>query len=224
MKRWEIYLDMIMEVLVIVVGAILLVFAVPKCLGFFWPFVAGWIIALIAHPVIEYLEKKINLPKKFGSMILIVAVITGIIALFYLFIRGIVGQVVLFIDGFPDFQKDVIHQFEFFRQKIEYLLGILPPVVENQLDHIVQSIGSGIAGLVSSIGNYGMSHAGSMAKGMTNGLIGVVVMFFSAYMFLIDREKIIRWYHRTIPKVETQDRYLSAQYAGSSGQLLSGTD
>lgn len=36
---------------------------------------------------------------------------------------------------------------------------------------------------------------------MTNGLIGVVVMFFSSYMFLIDREKIIRWYHRSVPKV-----------------------
>lgn len=201
MKRWEIYLDIIMELLVIAVGAILLIFAVPKCLGFFWPFVAGWIIALIAHPVIEYLEKKIKLPKKFGSMILIVAVITGIIALFYLFIRGIVEQVILFIQGFPDFQKDAIHQFEFFRQKMEYLLEMLPPAVENQLDHAAQSIGSGIAGLVSSMGNYGMSHAGSMAKGMTNGLIGVVVMFFSAYMFLIDREKIVKWYNRTIPKV-----------------------
>ena len=66
MKRWEIYLDMIMELLVIAAGAVLLVFVVPRCLGFLWPFVAGWIIAMIAHPVIEYLEKKIKLPKKFG--------------------------------------------------------------------------------------------------------------------------------------------------------------
>ena len=73
---------------------------------------------------------------------------------------------------------------DFFRQKIEYVLEILPPAVQSQLDNILQSIGSGIAGIVSGIGNYGVSHAGSMAKGMTNGLIGVVVMFFSSYMFL----------------------------------------
>lgn len=110
-------------------------------------------------------------------------------------------QVIQFIQGFPDFQKDFIVQFDFFRQKIEYILEILPPAVQSQLDNILQSIGSGIAGIVSGIGNYGVSHAGSMAKGMTNGLIGVVVMFFSSYMFLIDREKIIRWYHRSVPKV-----------------------
>lgn len=51
MKRWEIYLDIIMELLVIAVGAILLIFAVPKCLGFFWPFVAGWIITPMPLPL-----------------------------------------------------------------------------------------------------------------------------------------------------------------------------
>ena len=201
MKRWEIYLDMMMELLVIAAGVVLLIFVVPRCLGFLWPFVAGWIIAMIAHPVIEYLEKKIRLPKKFGSVILIVAVVTAIIALFYFLIRGIVTQVLLFVQGFPDFQKDVMDQFEFFRQKIEVVLMILPPAVQNQLDHVVQAVGSGIASLVSGIGNYGVSHAGSMAKGMTNGLIGVVVMFFSSYMFLIDREKIIKWYRKSVPEV-----------------------
>lgn len=201
MKRWEIYLDMMMELLVIAAGVVLLIFVVPRCLGFLWPFVAGWIIAMIAHPVIEYLEKKIRLPKKFGSVILIVAVVTAIIALFYFLIRGIVTQILLFVQGFPDFQKDVMDQFEFFRQKIEAVLMILPPAVQNQLDHVVQAVGSGIASLVSGIGNYGVSHAGSMAKGMTNGLIGVVVMFFSSYMFLIDREKITKWYRKSVPEV-----------------------
>ena len=59
MKRWEIYLDIIMELLVILAGALLLIFVLPKTLAFLWPFVAGWIISMIAHPVIEYLEKKV---------------------------------------------------------------------------------------------------------------------------------------------------------------------
>lgn len=71
MKRWEIYLDIIMELLVILAGALLLIFVLPKAIVFLWPFVAGWIISMMAHPVIEYLEKKVKLPKKFGSAILI---------------------------------------------------------------------------------------------------------------------------------------------------------
>ena len=84
MKRWEIYLDIIMELLVILAGALLLIFVLPKAIVFLWPFVAGWIISMMAHPVIEYLEKKVKLPKKFGSAILIAAVITGIIVVLIL--------------------------------------------------------------------------------------------------------------------------------------------
>lgn len=34
MKRWEIYLDIIMELLVILAGALLLIFVLPKTLAF----------------------------------------------------------------------------------------------------------------------------------------------------------------------------------------------
>ena len=97
MKRWEIYLDIIMELLVILAGALLLIFVLPKTLAFLWPFVAGWIISMIAHPVIEYLEKKVKLPKKFGSAILIAVVITAIIAVLYFAVRGIALQVIGFV-------------------------------------------------------------------------------------------------------------------------------
>ena len=40
MKRWEIYLDIIMELLVILAGAWLLIYVLPQTLVFLWPFVA----------------------------------------------------------------------------------------------------------------------------------------------------------------------------------------
>lgn len=51
MKRWEIYLDIIMELLVILAGALLLIFVLPKSIVFLWPFVAGWIISMMAHQI-----------------------------------------------------------------------------------------------------------------------------------------------------------------------------
>ena len=66
MRRWEIYLEIFMELIVIAGGAFLLIFVLPKCIGFLWPFVAAWIVAMLAHPVIAFLEDKISLPKRFG--------------------------------------------------------------------------------------------------------------------------------------------------------------
>ena len=198
MKRWEIYLDIIMELLVILAGALLLIFVLPKSIVFLWPFVAGWIISMMAHPVIEYLEKKVKLPKKFGSAILIAAVITGIIVVLYFAVRGIALQVIGFIQDAPDIRHEIMRQGMIFQKK-EQFLSILPPSFGKQFDQWSGSIGELFKKAASSAGDYGVAHAGGVAKGVTSGLLGLVVMLFAAYMFSLEREKLIAWYEKCIP-------------------------
>lgn len=199
MKRWEIYLDIIMELLVILAGALLLIFVLPKSIVFLWPFVAGWIISMMAHPVIEYLEKKVKLPKKFGSAILIAAVITGIIVVLYFAVRGIALLVIGFIQDAPDIRHEIMRQGMIFQKKIEQFLSILPPSFGKQFDQRSGSIGELFKKAASSAGDYGVAHAGGVAKGVTSGLLGLVVMLFAAYMFSLEREKLIAWYEKCIP-------------------------
>lgn len=199
MKRWEIYLDIIMELLVILAGALLLIFVLPKAIVFLWPFVAGWIISMMAHPVIEYLEKKVKLPKKFGSAILIAAVITGIIVVLYFAVRGIALQVIGFIQDAPDIRHEIMRQGMIFQKKIEQFLSIFPPSFGKQFDQWSGSIGELFKKAASSAGDYGVAHAGGVAKGVTSGLLGLVVMLFAAYMFSLEREKLIAWYEKCIP-------------------------
>ena len=199
MKRWEIYLDIIMELLVILAGALLLIFVLPKAIVFLWPFVAGWIISMMAHPVIEYLEKKVKLPKKFGSAILIAAVITGIIVVLYFAVRGIALQVIGFIQDAPDIRHEIMRQGMIFQKKIEQFLSILPPSFGKQFDQWSGSIGDLFKKAASSAGDYGVAHVGGVAKGVTSGLLGLVVMLFAAYMFSLEREKLIAWYEKCIP-------------------------
>ena len=199
MKRWEIYLDIIMELLVILAGALLLIFVLPKSIVFLWPFVAGWIISMMAHPVIEYLEKKVKLPKKFGSAILIAAVITGIIVVLYFAVRGIALQVIGFIQDAPDIRHEIMRQGMIFQKKIEQFLSILPPSFGKQFDQWSGSIGELFKKAASSAGDYGVAHAGGVAKCVTSGLLGLVVMLFAAYMFSLEREKLIAWYEKCIP-------------------------
>lgn len=159
-----------------------------------WPFVAGWIISMMAHPVIEYLEKKVKLPKKFGSAILIAAVITGIIVVLYFAVRGIALQVIGFIQDAPDIRHEIMRQGMIFQKKIEQFLSILPPSFGKQFDQWSGSIGELFKKAASSAGDYGVAHAGGVAKGVTSGLLGLVVMLFAAYMFSLEREKLIAWY------------------------------
>ena len=46
----------------------------------FMPFVIGWIIAMIANPLVRFLDEKIKIRRKAGSAIVIIAVIAVIVA------------------------------------------------------------------------------------------------------------------------------------------------
>lgn len=107
MRRWEIYLEIFMELIVIAGGAFLLIFVLPKCIGFLWPFVAAWIVAMLAHPVIAFLEDKISLPKRFGSALIIIAVIAGLIALISFIVSQLAAQIVGFAANLPDLRETV---------------------------------------------------------------------------------------------------------------------
>ena len=56
MKKWKILLNIIMELLVFFGMAMILIFGIPKLMGFFWPFVASWILALLDTPLCNFLE------------------------------------------------------------------------------------------------------------------------------------------------------------------------
>ena len=48
------------------------VFLLPKALVLLAPFVAGWIIAAIARPMVRFLEEKVKLKRKIGGAFVIV--------------------------------------------------------------------------------------------------------------------------------------------------------
>ena len=51
----------------------------PRLLGFFIPFVIGWVVAMIANPLVRFLEKKIRIVRRHSSMVLIVGVLALVI-------------------------------------------------------------------------------------------------------------------------------------------------
>ena len=67
MKKWKILFNIIMETVIFFGIAVLLIIGIPKLMGFFWPFVASWILALLATPLCNFLEKHIKLNRLSGS-------------------------------------------------------------------------------------------------------------------------------------------------------------
>ena len=53
----ETYLKVILNLVTALIVLLLCIFLLPKCIFFFLPFVIGWIISLIASPVVRFFEE-----------------------------------------------------------------------------------------------------------------------------------------------------------------------
>lgn len=89
----------------------LIVFLVPKLLVFFAPFVAGWIIALIASPLVRFFEEKVKIKRKAGSAFVIVAVIALVILILYLVGAKLVDEIMGLIGALPDIWDSAENDF-----------------------------------------------------------------------------------------------------------------
>ena len=98
----EIYKKAIVNVIFSIVVMILIVLLVPKVWKYFLPFLIAWLIAACASPIVHFLEKKIKLKRKMGSVIVIVAVIALIVLLMYLALSTLFGQLVGWLESLPD--------------------------------------------------------------------------------------------------------------------------
>ncbi|MDO4168525.1 MAG: AI-2E family transporter [Lachnospiraceae bacterium] len=199
MRRWEIYLEMIVEVISWIVGISLLIYGLPKLLGFFWPFVVSWIVTLLARPLCNFIEKKLKISRKWGSVLVVVlsiCFVAGIIiSLGYL----IGSQAMDWAVNLPHLYQGALERLNEFNGKVLQSHISAIPKLDEVIHKMIDSASSGLSSLVSNIGSYGVKHAGTMVKGLTNGLIGTIVMLLSSYLLICDRDEIIQGYEKIMP-------------------------
>ena len=92
------YLKVILNLVTALVALLLCIFLLPKCILFFMPFLIGWIIAMIASPVVRFFEEKLKIRRKGASVIVIVAVLAVVIVLVYVIGVRLVKEGVNFVN------------------------------------------------------------------------------------------------------------------------------
>ena len=198
MKRWEIYLEFILEVFFIITGLCLIIVGIPVALKFLWPFVVGWIIALLAGPLCNFLEKKCKVSRKWGSFFIVVfsiLIIAGVLLLFFYALRT---QAMEWAMNLPELYNKLLEQLQTFADRLsQHSFGNALNKIMNRLLNSSDSFGTTV---VNHIGSYGVSHAGTIAKGVTHSLIGFIVTLIASYLFIRDREQIIEAYRKIMPE------------------------
>lgn len=176
------------------------IFLLPKIIVFFTPFVVGWIIACIANPFVGWLEKRLKIKRKAGTVVVVVVVLAAVVGLLYLIFSILIRQLLGFIADIPQMWETLVYDFNNFGKEVNRIFGDVIPSFSSLLDLISESVGSFIGELPQKLNSNSFQSMGSMVGNIANVIIAIIMSMLSAYFFISDREWISKFTQKYVPK------------------------
>lgn len=194
-KYARVILNIIIPILVIWVVC----FWGPRLLVYFMPFVIGWIIAMIANPLVRFLERHLRIIRKHSSVLIVVIVLAGVITGLYFLIYWLVMQILELAKQLPDLYNAVNLELQLMAVKFSRIFNLFPESIQKSWLTFTENVGSYIGVLVQKAASPTVEVAGSVAKGIPNALVHVVITILSSYFFIAERDRIMEIWRRYMP-------------------------
>lgn len=198
MRKYSKALTNLAIALVVLLGSILLL---PRVLVFFMPFVAGWILALIAGPMVRFFEEKVKLKRKIGSAFVIIAVIAAVVLLLYSIFAYLFDQMRGLIGALPAMWEGISADFDEAAGRLEAVMEKLPFQTPLNLGDITEALGHYVGDFVGRLSTPTIEAAGNFAKLLPGFFIGLIMALLSAYFFVAERMQINEWFRKHMPAV-----------------------
>lgn len=167
-----------------------IVLVLPRLIGFFMPFVLGWIIALIANPLVHFFESRIRIRRKAGSAIVIIAVLAGVILLGYALISKLVTEGVGFLSELPDQWILVSGIMEQAGEKMTEFFWRFPVQLRDPLTNVKNNLSSYISNFINGMSVPTVTAVGNFAKNIPSMVVGTVMCLLSSYFFVAEKNTI----------------------------------
>ena len=157
------YLKVFLNLGIALVILLLVVVLLPRVLVFFSPFLVGYIIALIASPLVKFFEEKMKIRRKAGTVFVIIAVLALVVLAVYVVGAKLVEQVVGLTTALPDMWNSMEADFKQIGANMEIFLNRLPMDTKDTINGIVAQMDTLMAEVLSSISTPTISAVGSFA-------------------------------------------------------------
>lgn len=178
---------------------LLAAFLLPKLLIFFMPFVVGFILSLIANPLVRFLEKKIKIKRKYGTVLIIIFVIAAVVLLCY----GIGAALVIGFKGFMEYLPTMSANAEIeimaAISHVESVIRKIPALRDFNIDQLEAAVTDALSGLVAGEDSVTVTAISGFAKSIPNMLISGIMGFLATYFFIADRDKLAEMVSARLP-------------------------
>ena len=209
MEQVKKYCRLILNIIIPILFLYLICVWGPRLLNFFLPFVIGWIIAVIANPLVRFLEKRLKIVRKHSSVMIVVAVLALIITVLYFLLSKLISEAVGFAGDIPKYYESAWIEIQKLLLQVEGLLQFLPENIQVSVNQFFTHIGEYLNVMVQKIASPTVTVAGNVVKSIPAALVYTIVTIFSSYLFIVDRDKIMEVIRPYIPAGGTKYfRYL----------------
>lgn len=183
-------LRMILNICIPITEILLVCFLVPRLLRFFMPFVIGWLISLIAYPLVQLVEKHLKLVRKHSSVLIVAGVLAIVIFGLYFGVSAVVREFIDLYDDLPGIYEAGMTEVQEALESVTHLLGRLPEGLQTPFLKLNENLGGMISNLMQKIAFPTVTVAGNVAKRIPGAMVNTVVVILSSYFFIAEREKI----------------------------------
>ncbi|MBR4794964.1 MAG: sporulation integral membrane protein YtvI [Lachnospiraceae bacterium] len=187
-------LKLILNVVLPILSILLLVLIVPKLCSLFLPFVVGYIISLMANPLVKFLDKKIRIKRKFGSVVVIVLVLALVVLILYGIFLACSAFANHIMGNFPSISASGKVEYDKRVESLTRISYMMPKDLRVSFESFGDKVQEAFTTWVSSLGTGTLStKISTMASNIPGVLIGIIFGLLSAYFFIADKLKIESW-------------------------------
>lgn len=193
------YLKVILNLVTALVVLLLCIFLLPKCILFFMPFIVGWIISLIASPVVRFFEEKLKVRRKAVSALVIIAVLAVVVLLVYAIVVKLIQEGVNFINELPQMRDSIVAEFSQVGASLQGIYDRMPADIQQTLDHVIGEMGNYFSNAIGNVSLPSFEAVGNVAKAIPDIFLGVVICLLSSYFFVADKTYMSDVMKRYVP-------------------------
>lgn len=206
MREPKIYIKALLNLLIALITFLIIIFVVPKLLGFFMPFAIGWVIAIIANPMVKWLEKKVKIVRKHSSAIIVIGTIAIVIFILYYIITILGREFMNLIQDLPVLYADFDSQLQSAAKSLEGIYNLLPKNIQGTVNNLNKNLDVYVSDFLNTVEIPSISAAGSIARNVAEVFFMTIITILSAYFFIAERDHLTAYLKKHAPS-SVQDKY-----------------
>lgn len=153
---------------------------------FIAPFFVGWLLSLLFHPLVTFLEQRCKAPRGVGTL-------AALLLLLLFFIVVVVGawhklylEALLFYKNMPEYIAMLQASINHLSVKWDAVLALFP----GQAQDLFGKFTDLFTGVLSSVFQGGGSASFNFIKAIPSGVMGLIIALISSYFFTKDKQDI----------------------------------